>query len=216
MLSEKQMSDRLGKFCASSIHQIMGKKAFGKSGESYVWQLIAERETGLNHENYQNEAMRWGEEHEAEAAMYYAAATDQEITQGDSIVTGEVCATPDYYIDGKKIGIEIKCPFVSAKHAQRLGWSSWEDLKNNYPECYWQIMTGFLLSGMEEWKFLSYDPRFIEARKKMVVVTIPKNEADIELLKSRISEGIKIMVDYGIDVSHDHVEFYKSLTEEKG
>jgi hypothetical protein len=215
MLTDEQIEMRRGKICASSIHNLCKPKGLGKTGESYIWQVIAEIETGETHEVYENTAMQWGNEHEAEAAQYFQHATRKEVKQGESIISGIVCVTPDYYIVGEETGIEIKCPYNSANHAQRIRWEGWEDLKVNYPECYWQIAAGMLVTGFEKWKFLSYDPRFKSPEKRMVSINVPRVEKDITLLENRISEAVNIMIQAGIDVNHDHADFYKAINNQQ-
>ena len=195
MLSEEQMQLRCGKLTASSISKIMGAKGFGKTGETYLWEVIAEKETGLNKEVKTTKEMHWGNEHEAEAAAYYAKAKSIDIKPGESISFGELVVTPDYTFtsESDNYGIEIKCPYNSANQSKRLRFKSYLDIKKNNPEYYWQMVAGMLATGFKEWKFLSYDPRMKEQRKKMVVISVPYVEEDMNLLKQRLSEAVKFM-----------------------
>lgn len=219
MLSQEQMLLRCGKLTASSIYNIIGKgrgSIFSKTGESYLWQVISERETGKATEIATTYAMQWGNDHEPEAGAYYEQAKGITIEQGESISSGELVVTPDYTFIGDKesYGIEIKCPYNSAKQSQRLRYNSYEDIKKNNPDYYWQMVAGMLATGFKKWVFLSYDPRMIDPKNKMVSITVPYIEKDMELLKSRISEAIHFMTVSGVeDLAHDHAEFYTSLKE---
>jgi len=219
MLTEEQMKLRCGKLTASSIHNIIGKgrgSVFSKGGESYLWQVISERETGKTTETATTYAMQWGNDHEAEAGAYYEQAKGITIEQGESISFGELVVTPDYTFigDSESYGIEIKCPYSSAKQSQRLRYDSYKDIKKNNPEYYWQMVAGMLATGFKKWVFLSYDPRMIDPANKMVAITVPYVESDINLLKERISKAINFMVDAGVkDLDHKHAEFYGLLNE---
>jgi len=219
MLSEDQMILRCGKLCASSISKIIGKgkgSEFSKTGESYLWQLIAERETGKNTVIPETYAMQWGNDHEPEAGAYYEQAKGVTIEQGESISFGDLIVTPDYTYVGidESYGIEIKCPYNSANQSQRLRYNDYNDIKKNNPEYYWQMVAGMLATGFKKWVFLSYDPRMIDPLNKMVAITVPYIDNDMKLLKDRISKAIQFMVDNGVEnLDHKHAEFYGLLNE---
>lgn len=184
MLTEKQMKIRLGKVCASSISKIMGPKGFGKQGESYLWQIIAEKETGLNTEIPTTKAMEWGNDHEDEAGAYYSQCKGIELEGGESISLGELVATPDFV--GEDYGVEVKCPYTSSKQAQRLRYKDYKDVKKHNPDYYWQMVAGMLATGFKKWVFLSYDPRFKDPEKKMVAIHIPLIKEDKQLLIDKL------------------------------
>lgn len=216
MLSDEQMELRCGKLTASSIHKIMGAKGFGKTGESYLWQVIAERETGKTTETPTTYAMQWGNEHEEEAGAYYEQAKGITIEKGESISFNELVVTPDYTFvsDSDSYGIEIKCPYNSANQSERLRYNDYKDIIKNNPDYYWQMVAGMLATGFRKWVFLSYDPRMINPENRMVAITVPYIEKDYHLLKSRISQAIDFMISKGIkDIDHDHAEFYEILNK---
>jgi hypothetical protein len=204
-LSEEQMKVRCGKLCASSNHKLMGAKGLGKTGLTYLWERIAEKETGKNISVPTTLAMKWGIAHEQEAIKAFASITGLSTLPGSTIVEQELVATPDFIcIDkgGEYFGGEVKCPHNSAKHSQRLRYKGWEDVKKNLPEYYWQMVSGMLASGFEKWVFVSYDPRFKDVDKQLVVINIPYVENDVELMKERIAQAMKFY-------KENDVEFYK-------
>jgi hypothetical protein len=218
VLTKEQMEERCGKLCASSIHKICKPKGLGDTGESYLWEVIAEKETGINNEIPANFDMQWGNEYEQEAGIYYSACKGIDIVKGESISIGELLATPDYlyFSENDSYGVEIKCPSKSYNHAKRLRYQSYEDIKKKNPEYYWQMVCGMLITGLRKWVFISYDPRFKDQSKKMVAITVPRIEKDIEFLTNRISESIKFMAENGvIELDHNHADFYKFLNETK-
>jgi exodeoxyribonuclease (lambda-induced) len=184
-LSDEQMEQRRGRVCASSIYKIMGKKGFGKTGESYLWELVAERETGINKPIPTSEAMQWGIDHEQEAIDLFSKVTGHEVIGGSTITRGDFASTPDFINTQKAYGGEVKCPFASYKHAQRLRFESYKDVKSNLPEYYWQIVSGMVDTGFDLWKFISYDPRFLDPDKRIVIIDIPSIDDDINLMLER-------------------------------
>lgn len=213
MLSDDQKRIRCGNICASSVHKLMGTKGLGKTGESYIWELIAQRETGIFPESYTNEAMQWGIDHEDEAGAYYEAAKGISLEKGESILMGDIVATPDFLYPSE-FGIEVKCPFNSAHHSKRLRYNDYKDIKKNNPDYYWQMVCGMFLTGLKKWIFISYDPRMIDPKNKMVAITVPYVSDDMDLLKQRISESIHFMVDKGVkDLTHKHADIYWYLKD---
>ncbi len=188
-LSAEQMKLRCGKICASSIHKIMAPKGLGKTGETYLWQLMAERETGINASIPTNQAMQWGIDHEADAGKYYSRVTGHNIIQGSSITHGSMVVTPDFINQDMAYGVEVKCPHASYKQAQRIRYKDYKDVKKNLAEYYWQMVAGMIVTGFEEWKFVSYDPRFKDNGKKIVVVNVPYIKEDADSMNSRVEEA---------------------------
>jgi len=200
MLTDEQKKIRNGKFCASENFKIAKPKGIGDGGQTYIWDLIAERETGKSKDVPEVYAMKWGNDHEPEAAAYYEQCKDIKLIKGESMPLCEVVATPDYtYEDTKEpYGIEIKCPSNSSNHSRRLRYIDYKCIKKNNADYYWQMVTGMIVTGFKKWVFLSYDPRFTDPSKKMVAITVPFVKNDVEFLIGRINESIDFMEKHGI------------------
>jgi hypothetical protein len=169
----------------------MGPQGISKTGFTYLWELIAERETGNNKPVPTTQAMQWGIDQEPFAGHEYTRTTGEDLTQGESITKGSLVATPDFlHTDSEEsYGVEAKCPHASYKQSQRLRYASWKDVKKNMPDYYWQMVAGMVATGLKLWKFISFDPRFIEEGKRLAVIDIPYIEEDIALLMERIEEA---------------------------
>ncbi|MDM8548302.1 YqaJ viral recombinase family protein, partial [Candidatus Venteria ishoeyi] len=169
----------------------MGPKGISKTGYTYLWELIAERETGNNKPVPTTQAMQWGIDQEPFAGIECVKTTGEDLIQGESITKGSLVATPDFlHIDSEeKYGVEAKCPHASYKQSQRLRYKSWKDVKKHMPDYYWQMIAGMVATGMKQWKFISFDPRFIDVKKRLVIIDIPYNEEDISLMLERIEEA---------------------------
>jgi hypothetical protein len=191
-MAEEQKKIRTGKFCASSIHKLMGAKGLGKTGETYVHEVAAEYLTGEPAQPaFKSAATDWGINHEAEAKHYYEAATGQKIDKADTIILASVAGTPDGIVTLEKTGIEIKCPYNSGNHLRNLRLTTAEELKDLHPEYYWQIVAYMMLTGLKDWKYCSYDPRFKE-EKRMLILNMKENPQEALKLIERVQEATEI------------------------
>ena len=59
--SEEWYEIRRGKFTASNIHKLMGVKGLGKTGLTYIDEVVADMLSDESEdERFENKAMRWG------------------------------------------------------------------------------------------------------------------------------------------------------------
>jgi hypothetical protein len=158
---------------------------------TYVQEVASERETGLPAcQEFENDAMRWGKEHEPHAKALYAAAYDIVIDDIDFVPYLDYAgASPDGLI-GETIGCEIKCPINRAKHMQYRTLENADDLKENHKDHYWQCLGGMLATGRKLWKFMSYHPDY-PALKQLKIINVPWNDEDINLLKIKLTAAEK-------------------------
>jgi len=188
-LSKEQKQLRAGKFSGSENYKLMGAKGFGKTGETYIMEKVAEHLTGQPAKaEFSSAATQWGIDHEMEAVLYFEAATGLKINSSETLLNDAICGTPDGLVDGQETGFEIKCPFNSGNHFKNLLIETTEDLLKLRPEYYWQIISYMWLTGCKKWKFCSYDPRFKESQR-MLILNIELNETHLELLKNRVTEA---------------------------
>jgi hypothetical protein len=192
-LTEEQKTARLGRFTGSEIHKLMGAKGFGKTGETYIIEKVAEFLTGEpTKQEFSSAATSWGIEHEMEARDYFEAATGLKVINSTTIDNGFIAGTPDGILENC-IGFEIKCPFNSGNHIKNLMMSNAVDLLELRSEYYWQVVSYMWLTGFNDWKFCSYDPRFKE-EKRMLILNVKLITEHLELLKKRVTEA-KLMFD---------------------
>ena len=193
-LSKEQKEMRLGRFTGSEIHKLMGVKGFGKTGETYILEKAAEFLTGEPIKpEFTAQSTQWGIDHELEARLYFEAATGTKIKKSETLDNGLICGTPDGIIDGDNCGFEIKCPFNSGNHLKNFLMTIGSDLLDLRPEYYWQCVAYMWLTGFDRWKFCSYDPRFKE-EKRMLILNLSLEKAHLELLENRVTQA-KLMFD---------------------
>jgi hypothetical protein len=193
-MTDEQKQQRCGKFCGSELHKLMGAKGLGKTGETYVYEKAAEFLTGEPVQpDFSSAATTWGNEHEDEARQYFEAATGLKLRESGTLENEFIVGTPDRIIEreggrGEKIGFEIKCPYNSGNHLKNLSMSNAADLLDLRPEYYWQCVAYMWLTGLNKWKFCSYDPRFKD-EKRMLILNLELNEAHLQALKDRVTEA---------------------------
>ena len=187
---------RKGKFTASEIHKLMGVKGIGKTGETYVMEKVAEV-LGATMPPVTTYAMERGTELEPYAKQHYSKAFNASVSPSEFIIApwcDQAGASPDGIVtdwnkpEESKL-IEIKCPLNPVNHLQNFMIRSADDLKSLRPEYYWQVQMQMEVCGFTLCDFVSYYPE-IDEDFRMIAITIKANEADIDLMKTRISEAV--------------------------
>lgn len=193
-LTKEQKELRIGKFTGSEIYKLMVIKGFGKTGETYILEKVSEFLTGEPVKaEFTAASTQWGIDHELEAQLYFEAATGSKITKCDTLTNDFIAGTPDGILDDEDCGFEIKCPFNSGNHLKNFLLTNSDELFNLRPEYYWQIYAYMWLTGLTNWKFCSYDPRF-KGNQRMLILNIELNKGHLDLLKNRVMEA-KLMFD---------------------
>jgi len=151
--------DRLGKVTASRVYDLMpGKRgAYRASRKAYMLELLAERITGRELDNYVSKAMEWGIQTEPLARSAYEAISGNIVTEVGFInhpTIPSFGASPDGLV-GEKGGLEIKCP----QQTTHLEVMSTGDIN---PKYLYQMQTGMMCTGRKWWEYVDYDPRMPE------------------------------------------------------
>jgi putative phage-type endonuclease len=196
---------RKGKFTASEIHRLMGVRGLGQTGMTFIMEKVTEELGGTIPEPF-IKAMEHGTITEPFAKEHYAKAFNCTIIDQPFIIApwcDQAGCSPDGFVVtdmveilGKETPvssklIEIKCPYDPTNHIKHLMLKTPEELKDQKPEYYWQIMMGMSVTDLLECDFVSYSDCF-EGKLRMTVLPVYRNEPDIALLKSRIWEAVKI------------------------
>ena len=149
---------RCGCLTASRAAAVLARRRDGKPTAAYealIDTLICERVTGECEGIGSTPAMQWGTEHEDEARKAYEDLTGELVDQVGFIPHPSVSyfgASPDGLV-GEDGLLEIKCPYSSAKHLQRVA-------AGVVPEEYKpQMLVQLLCTGRKWVDFVSYDPR---------------------------------------------------------
>jgi len=188
-LTEAGLSDwqlaRLGKITGSNFHRVtLNRKGdgLGVAAETYLYEILGEHLTGLPASNFDgNAATAWGVEHEPAAIAAYEKATRRKVVRGKFYpMPGSqlIGCTPDGV--GRGWGLEIKCPYTPKMHIRTL-------LSREVPDEYMDQVNGHMLvTGKAKCDFVSYDPRMKDPKHRMVIVTVHRDEVEMEKLKRRL------------------------------
>jgi hypothetical protein len=195
---------RAGKFTASENYKLMGEprsKAAREAGEwsdtamTYINTKVAEEMTGQVHQNSAAYPMVWGEDMEPLAKEHFTKVTGEEVRySGFKMFNPHAGGSPDGFVWDALI--EIKCPFNSANHIEYLKLLKGIEIKEAYPEYWWQMQTNMLFNDMDRCYFVAFDPRFPE-KQKMKIVEVYKDVDDqmrfVKKLTLAIEEKLRLI-----------------------
>lgn len=183
---------RSGKFTPSELYRLMTEprtknEKLSEGAKTYVKEKIAEVLTiDISNEKmfHGNNATEWGNSYEGEAIELFSDMLNKEIVNVGFInYDDNFGGTPDGISHDKLFGIEVKCPYNASIHLDNLLLDSLA-FKKERKEYYWQIQGYSLITGIENWYFVSYDPRQIDYKLK--ILPIKRNEDDIRLIKEKL------------------------------
>jgi hypothetical protein len=183
---------RSGKFTPSELYRLMTPPKFkteklSEGAKTYVKEKIAETLTvDISNDKmfHGNNATEWGNSFEGEAIELFSDMLNKEIINVGFInYDDNFGGTPDGISHDSLFGIEVKCPYNPSIHLDNLLLDSLA-FKKERKEYYWQIQGYSLITGIENWYFISYDPRQIDYKIK--IIPIKRNEEDIRFIKEKL------------------------------
>lgn len=191
-MTEEELKARPKSGKGSKTTQIVDPSILSTATETYIRVKVAEVLTGRPKPQSYAYPLVYGKEMEPEAVEHFGRLTGLECFEvGFQPYTDHAGGSPDRLV-GLDAGLEIKCPWTSDKQIDYLMMVDRYDLKNNYPEYYWQCVTLMLFTGRDRWHFCTYDPRFKEDKHKMTHLIIEAKEVESEF--DRIHQVIEIAV----------------------
>ena len=192
---------RLGKFTASTIHNLMSDprskadKEAGKlsqSAQKYCIQKAMELLTGESQEDAFGRAIDWGNEWEQHALGELEKALAGKIFLDNFIIEhkppfklfNDYSGCSSDAVIKNRIGevlmvIEMKCPFNSVNHYLHSTVECGDDLLEVNSDYYYQVQMNCLIHGATAGIFASYDPRQPEHRR----LNWCRIEADIDVME---------------------------------
>jgi hypothetical protein len=217
--SEEWDKIRCGRFTASEIHLLMdsGKREmtaeelkarpktgtgssakltvdhskFSEGGYTYINRKVAETLTGRIQESSYAFPLVYGKDMEGEAAAYFSETTGLETSEvGFQLFGDHAGGSPDRFV-GEDDLLEIKCPFTSEKQIEYLMLTDVWDLKRNFPQIYWQIMSNLLFTGKKRGHLATYDPRFEAPKLKMTHLIVEPNAEAFDLICLKIEKAVE-------------------------
>lgn len=204
--SEKWHEARKYKFTSSCIHKLMteprskeakDKGELSETSKTYILEKIVQEIDGFLPE-FSSKETQWGEDHEADARMWYQIRTGHRVAEvmfcevnefyggspDSAVIDLSLCDTRDQ--DTINGGLEIKCPYNSVNHLKHCLIESPEYFKSKHPEYYWQCISHMITLGVEFCDFVSFDPR-IDHEIGLFMFRLQKNEEDANLLLTKLA-----------------------------
>ena len=174
--TEEWLKARLGCLTASRANDACAAETTA-AYQNYLWQLVAERETGQSEEGFVSADMQRGTEKEPIARAAYEAHTGNFVTQTGFWLHPEIeffGASPDGLVEDGLI--EIKCPRTST----HLQYRKEGKVPTKYKR---QMMCQLLCTGRKWVDFVSFDDRVRESKQLFIVRFEPKQSDLDEMLK---------------------------------
>ncbi len=174
---------RMGRITSSNFPLLMQKPKsgdFNNTQLTYLKERAVEILTGIRPESFTNKYMEWGTETEPLAREYYELETFSLVKEVGFYPFGENFGdSPDGIIEGVR-ALEFKCP-KSTTHLDYL-----LDPSKLVKAYNWQCYGHMIATGLKECDLVSFDPRFTDNSKKMVMVNIKLEQEKADELMSRL------------------------------
>lgn len=191
-MTEKELAARPKTGVGSKTTQVADPSKMGRAGVSYIRQKVWETLTGQAKGEVYAYALVYGKENEPAAIEHFERITGLEVERtGFQVYTDHAGGSPDGLI-GEDEGLEIKCP-SSDEQIDYLMLTDHHDLKNNYPQYYWQCVSLLLFTGRKRWHFCTFDPRIKEEKLQMthLIIEAEKVAEDMDAVITAISAAVK-------------------------
>lgn len=178
---------RRGCLTASRMADAIAVLKNGKPSEArrkLMFDLLAERMSGVAVEHYVTPAMEWGIAHQADATAAYEAETGELVGPEVFVLHPSIDwfgATPDGIIGSDGL-IEIKCP-TTPKH---LAWVMAGEVPDEHKP---QMLAQLACTGRQWVDFVSFDPRV--RKPQLFIRRFEPDRAEVE----RIEAGAREFLD---------------------
>lgn len=179
--SPEWLAARLGKVTASRFSDVLAKGS-GKTRKAYMYELAAERLTGLPTQSYKSADMEWGSQCEEAARKEYELWTSNKADRvGLFVLNNNIGASPDSVV-GEDGLLEIKCPKTTTQIDRFLN--------KEFPSEYMAQVQGQLWVTGRSWcDFVSYDPR-INTEARYFCIRVLRDEVYIKNLEVEVSKFV--------------------------
>lgn len=177
--SDDWQQAHLGLLSASNFHNLITEKAetYSASASAHMNLLIAEQITGEECTGFTSAWMQRGIEMEEEARRVYSNLVDHEVEQVGLVYANDhrdVGCSPDGFTLSRSRGFECKCPSpqVFIKYLLEC------ELPPEYKP---QVQGSMLVTGCDEWDFMSFHPDFAP-----FILRIKRDDAYIKKLSKYV------------------------------
>lgn len=167
--------------CFSSTNKVTAQtelreslpRVYGDMRWGYLAELVAQVATGLLPDEMSFKQCEWGKEWEDVARAHFELILGVDVDVPAFIYKDNEMRfgiSPDGLIKGKKVGLELKCPYTTKVYIEFL---TCDKIKKEYIE---QCQYSMWVTGYEGWYFANYDPRMIDKSKRLHYVLIDRDQ----------------------------------------
>lgn len=202
-MTPEELAMRPKSGAGSRTTKIADPSIMNDRGMSYIYQKVAETLTQKPKPSTYAYPLVYGKENEPFAADYFQKYIGCELLEiGFQCFGDHAGGSPDriFEKDGIKMGLEIKCPFMSENQIKYLLLKDAQELKVSYPEYYWQCLSLMVFCDCNVWHFMTYDSRFEDAKYMMSHMVIDGNNPEIKADQDRIMTAIEAAVKIKLQV----------------
>lgn len=193
--SQEWLDQRCGKITMSHAKELLtGGK--GKTRESYLLDVVAERLSGQPIEGYYGLDMQRGNFLEDWALKAVEQQLGVKLRKVGLIISddGRIACSPDALGDG--YGVEIKCP-DPRQHLRNILGKGMQDYK---PQC----QGGMWVTGYEGWILASFCPWVTQC--PLIMVTVDRDQGIIDKLEESAISGADFVDMAAKSVNSDHLD----------
>jgi hypothetical protein len=191
-MTEAELKARPKTGKGSKTTQVPDPSKMSSAGIKYIRKKVWETLCGRPLPGPYAYPLVYGKQTEPEAVQWFEKVTGLETFEvGFQVWTDHAGGSPDRLI-GESEGLEVKCP-SSDEQIDYLLLSDHFDLKNNYPQYYWQCVSLMLFTNRKKWHFCTFDPRMVEDKHKLthLVIEWEKVEEDIDSITKALSGAVE-------------------------
>ena len=195
--SDEWKKNRRSLFTGSEIENICKPKGLGATGETYIFDKIAESLTPAEFDhNFETAATKWGTDNEPLAVHVHEKRSNSMTEEIGFQVHSELPylgASPDRKVfrNGKVGVLETKCPYEGKNHVKHMMIDSVEHFKAEFPKYYWQTVTEYICTPDATFvDFVSFDPRMAKKYRYFCFTFVPSEE-DQQFVIDRAIEARK-------------------------
>ncbi|MGL4928015.1 MAG: lambda exonuclease family protein [Plesiomonas shigelloides] len=174
---------RLGVITASEVSDVL-KSPSSASYTGYMAIKIAEIATGapVDAKRISVKELEWGRTHEGSARETYQFVTGELVSTFTMLHSDNMrCGfSPDGVIESLSRGAEIKCPWNTRFHIESVVDGA---IKKEYMD---QVQFSMWVSGLNEWEFVSFDPRM--RKNNLFHTTIERSDKHMKLFDDAVPQ----------------------------
>lgn len=192
-MTPKELGERPKKGKGSSVKRVPDYNELSKEADGYIDEKVTEVLTGRPKPQSYAYPLVYGKEQEPFAVQLFEEETGLVCSEvGFQTFTDHAGGSPDRLV-GDSEGLEIKSPYNSTNQLDYLRMFHVNDIRDNYPQFYWQCVSLLLFTGRERWHFCTFDSRFINPKHRLThkIFEREKLQTEFELIIKALENSVE-------------------------